>query len=892
MYGEPGVGKTALLDHLAAHAPGCRLVRASGVQVEMELAFAGLHQLCAPILDGLERLPGPQRQALQTVFCMTAGPAPDRLLVGLAVLGLLSEVAGEGPLICLVDDAHWLDRASAQALAFAARRLMAESVGLVFAARVPGDDMAALPHLVVEGLTDGDARALLESALTGPLDERVRDQIVAEARGNPLALLELPRALTAARLAGGFGLPAARPLGGRIEESFRQQLEALPAPTRRLLQVAAADPVGESSLVWRAAARIGVEVGAAAPAVEAGLVEFGAHVRFRHPLVRSAAYRSATVRDRQEVHRALADVTDPLTDADRRAWHRAQAALEPDSDVADDLERSAGRAQARGGLAAAAAFLERSAALTIDPVRRAGRTLAAAQANCQAGAFDAALGLLATVEAGPLDELQRARAGVLRGQIALGSQRSGDALPLLLEAARQLGPLDPELARTTYLEALFAAVLAGRLAPGGGVLDAARAVRAAPHQPPHTAPQLLLDGLARLITEGFAAGVPMLKRALTAFRGEDGSTEAGRRWLWLACHAAILVWDHEAWYALADRQVQLARDAGALAMLPIALTSFAAVQSRVGEFTAAAALSAEAEVIAEAIGGRLPPYAARPPAAWQGGEAEVTTLIETPAPTVPGGEGMALASIDYATAVLCNGLGRYQDALNAARRVSGDSPALRFTNWALVELVEAAARMGVPEIAADALARLATVARACGTDWALGTEARSRALLTGDAPAEKHYREAVDRFARARLPVDLARAHLVYGEWLRRRGRRADAREQLRTAHRMLDGMGMAAFAGRAYRELVATGEPAHARTASAGRTTTAETGEALTAQETQVARLARNGLSNPQIGTRLFISSRTVQYHLSKVFTKLGISSRGQLDYVLPADPDPVRTT
>jgi len=890
VHGEAGVGKTALMDYVAGRARGCHVARAAGVQSEMEFPFAGLHQLCAPMLDHLERLPIPQREALQTTFGISAGPTPDRFLVGLAVLGLLSEVAGERPLICLIDDEQWLDQASAQALAFAARRLVAESVGLVFAARLPGDEVAGLPLLVVEGLTTGDARALLDSALTGPLDARVRDQIVAETRGNPLALLELPRELTALQLAGGFGLPGARPLGGRIEESFRRQIDALPAPTRRLLQLAAADPVGEPSLVWRAAGRLGVGVEAAVPAVEAGLVEFGAQVRFRHPLVRSAAYRSASLRDRQDVHGALAEVTDPAIDPDRRAWHRAQAALGPDAGIADDLERSARRAQARGGLAAAAAFLERSAALTMDPVRRTERALAAAQVKYQAGGLDAALELLVTVEAGPLDELQRARAGLLHGQIASAARRSSDALPLLLKAARQLEPLDPDLARATYLEALFAAVGAGRLAPGGGVLEVARAALATPRPARQIrAADLLLDGLALLITDGFPAAAPLLKQALAAFRGEDGSATEGRRWLWLACHAATLVWDHEAWYVLSEREVRLARDAGALAELPIALTSLASVQSRAGEFSAAAALSAEVEVIAAAIGSQIPPYPAYPPGAWQGGEAEVTILMEAAAAAVLGGEGMALASIEYATAVLCNGLGRYQDALAAARKASGDSPALRFTNWALVELIEAAARMGAPERAFGALERLSAVTRACGTDWALGTEARARALLSGDAAADRFYQEAIDRFRRAGLPVDLARTHLLHGEWLRRQSRRGDARRQLRTAHDMLDAMGMAAFAERAYHELLATGETARARTVQTGRTPAVAASEALTAQEAQVARLALEGLSNPEIGTRLFISSRTVQYHLSKVFTKLGISSRSQLDRVLPR-PEPVR--
>src|SRR5216683_1424782 len=419
--GEPGVGKTVLLDYLAARASKCLVVRAAGVESEMELAYAGLHQLCAPMLDHAESLPVPQREALQTAFGLSTGPVPDRFLVGLAVLGLLSETAGERPLVCVVDDQQWLDNASAQALGFAARRLAADPVGLVFAARIPGKDMAGLPELVVEGLAERDARALLESVLTGPLDARVRDRIIADTHGNPLALLELPRGLTPAQLAGGFGLGGAVPLDGRIEESFGRQLEMLPAQTRRLVQLAAADPSGDPVLVWRAAGRLAIGAGAAGPAVEAGLAEFGARVRFRHPLVRSAAYRSASVRTRQELHGALAEVTDPAVDPDRRAWHRAQAAPGPDEDVAAELERSAGRAQARGGLAAAAAYLERATVLTPDPAQRAGRALAAAQAKVQAGASDAALNLLAMAEAGPLSDLQHARADLVRAQLAFAT---------------------------------------------------------------------------------------------------------------------------------------------------------------------------------------------------------------------------------------------------------------------------------------------------------------------------------------------------------------------------------------------------------------------------------------------------------------------------------------
>ena len=622
--GEPGVGKTALLEYVLERASGCRVARAAGVQSEMELVFAGLHQLCAPMLDRLERLPDPQRNALSTAFGLGRGVAPDRFLVGLAVLSLLSEVAEDQPLVCLVDDAQWLDRASEQALAFVARRLLAEAVVLVFAVRAGSEDreLRGLPELMVEGLGESDARALLRSALPGPLDERVRDQLVAETRGNPLALLELPRGLTPAELAGGFGLPDATALSGRIEESFRRQLASLPAATRRLLLIAAAEPLGEPLLLWHAAEQLGIDAQAAAPAAEAGLLEISARVRFRHPLVRSAVYRAASAEDRRSAHGALAEATDPEIDPDRRAWHRAQAAAGPDEEVAAELERSAGRAQARGGLAAAAAFLEQAAALTPGSARRTERALAAAQAKHQAGAPDAALELLATAEAGPLDELQRARVDLLRAQIAFAVQRGSDVPLLLLKAAKRLEPLDVTLARETYLEALSAAIFAGRLAAtGGGVLEAAEAARAAPPSPgPPRAPDLLLDGLALLVTEEYPAGAAMLKRALTALRGDEVSREEEIRWLWVACHIAHDLWDYDTWHALSIRFVQVARDAGALTVLPVALNNRMVMHLHAGELATAAPLLEEAEDLTAATGSRIAPYGAVFFDAWRGRE--------------------------------------------------------------------------------------------------------------------------------------------------------------------------------------------------------------------------------------------------------------------------------
>jgi DNA-binding CsgD family transcriptional regulator len=883
--GEAGVGKSALLEYAVEAASDLRVVRAVGVESEMELAFAALHQLCAPMLDRLGRLPAPQGEALRIVFGVTAGPPPDKFLVGLAVLSLLSEVAEERPLLCAVDDSQWLDQASARTLGFVARRLRAEPIGLVFAAREPGEELQRLPELEVHGLRDGDAHALLGSVVRFVLDERVRDRIVAETRGNPLALLELPRGLTATQLAGGFGLVGAQALPGRIEESFRQRLAELPPETERLLVLAAAEPLGDPLLVWRAAERLGIGATAAAAAETEDLLTIGERVTFRHPLVRSAVYRSASVQERQAAHLALAEVTDPEVDPDRRAWHLAAAAPGPDEEVALELERSAGRAQARGGLSAAAAFLQRSVALTRDPARRAERALAAAQASLEAGAFDAALGLLATAETGALDEFQRARVDLLRAEAAYSHNRGSDAPALLLRAAKTLEPLDPKLARETYLDAWSAALFAGRLARAGGLLDVSRAARAAPRpaDPPRQS-DLLLDGFALLFTDGRAAADPVLKRAANGFADSAVSIEEVLRWGWLATAAAVVVWDYETCVAVAARGVQLARDAGALAVLAVAVNVLTQAVALSGDFGKAGLLIAEADAVTEATGTRVAPYGALVLAALRGREAEAFPLIDaTIKEATAGGQGTAVQYARWASSVVLNALGRYEEALVAAQAASDDTPELFVSAWALSELIEAATRGGKAGLAASALGRLAEHTHANDADWALGIQARSRALLSEGETAEGLYREAIDRLGHTRLRPELARGHLLYGEWLRRENRRVDARDQLRIAHEMLVAMGADGFAERARRELLATGEKV--------RTRTVETRDELTAQEEQIARLARDGLSNPEIGARLFLSPRTVEWHLGKVFVKLGISSRRGLHDALPSqDPEAAR--
>jgi DNA-binding CsgD family transcriptional regulator len=862
LRGEAGAGKTALLRHVPEAAEGCTIVWATGVESESELAFAGLHSLCAPMLDRLEHLPEPQRDALSTAFGLSAGPPPDRFLVGLAVLNLLAESAEEQPLVCIVDDAQWLDQVSSETLAFVARRLLAERVAFVFSMRDTRGRhvLDGLPELVVEGLPPDDARLLLDAMIPGPLDEAVKARILDEARGNPLALMELPRGLTPAELAGGFGLPDASALTSRIEQSFVQRIEALPRDTQLLLLVAASEPLGDVALLWRAAERLDISRDAARPAEAAGLVELGARVRFEHPLVRSAVFRAFDPATRRDVREALADATDPDVDPDRRAWHRAHATAAPDEAVAAEMVRSADRAQARGGLAAAAAFLQRAAELTPDPRRRVDRALAAAQVKVEVADAASASTLLAQAELGPLDDLQRATVERLRARVVFLSRRGRDAPQLLLEAARRLEPLDANLARDTFLEGISSAMFAGRLATGARERELAEAAsRVAAVDDPGPV-DLLLAGLVVRHTDGYAAGVAPLTDALRAIRDLDDEEQ---HWLWLGCRLAQDVWDDELWFALATLGVRVARDTGALMLLPNALNHLAALNVHSGAFAAAAALSDEVRVIAEATG--LPPldYSRYKLAATRGDREAVQALLGLMHDAELRGEGTAMGMHWTFQALMLNGYGQYDKAFARARTACEYDEVIAY-NGGLVELVEAGVRAGQEAAAAIAYEQLCERTQAAGTAWALGVEARSRGLLHDD---EASYQVSIEQLAQSRAVVELARSRLVYGEWLRRENRRVDAREQLRVAYESFSGMGADAFAERARRELVATGETA--------RRITADNWDALTPQELQVARLARDGYTNPEIGAQLFISPRTVEYHLRKVFRKLDVTSR-----------------
>ena len=886
VHGDPGVGKTALLDYAVEAAEGFRVLRTSGVEGEADLDYAALQVLCSPILEFATRLPAPQREALGVAFGTSAGHAPSPLLVGLATLGLMWEAANQQSLLFVVDDAQWLDEASATALAFVARRLLAEPIALIFATRDVGIDLERFPSLLVGPLGSRDALALLESALPARLDQSVLERMVAETAGNPLAIVELPRGLTHDQLAGGFGLPGALPLSERIEQSFQRRLAVLSSDAQRLLLLAAAEPLGDPALLWNAARRLGISETAAQTVESEGLLTLDGAVTFRHPLVRSAVYASADPNERREVHRALAEATDPQAAPDRRAWHRSQATLMPDEGVAAELEGSAAAAQARGGFAAAAAFLERSVALTTEPARRSDRAIRAAEAKRVAGALNAALELAAVAESGPLDDVQRARLDVLRGRVAFAGRRGNDAAPLMLKAASRLEGVDLRLAREAYLDAIIAALFAGRLATNASAQAVARAAIAAPHSDePARGSELLLDGLALLLTERYQSGTAALKQAMDAFRSEDASVEELLRWGWAAGSSAGIMWDYDSWDALTARQEQLARDLGALSNLALTLNIRAGPCVMAGRVAEATFLVDQAHEVATASESQRFRNASLLIAAFRGDEPQARKIIDAMTKeSMERGEGLGLAVASWATALLCNVVGQYENAFAAATEALKDANDLVFSGWAAVELIEAASRAGKAEQAKPVFEQLMERTEASGTEWALATHARCRALLADTEEAEALYLEAIERLVATPLRFEVARTRMLFGEWLRRQRRQRDARDQLRRAHELFLEFGMMGFADRAAAELRATGEPVQKRMV--------DTRLGLTPQEARIATLAAEGSTNQAIAEQMFISSATVEYHLWKVYRKLGIKSRTQIASKLLQPDRRTRTT
>jgi DNA-binding CsgD family transcriptional regulator len=879
--GEAGIGKTALLTYCAARAAGCRLAHITGVESELEMPFAALHQLCRPMLADLDVLPPPQRQALQVAFGLAAGNRPDRFVVGLAVLGLLAEVGAGCPLVCLIDDAHWLDEPSRQVVGFVGRRLLAEAVLLLVAVRETGEEQMfeGVPSLTLEGLAREDAAALLASTVSGQLDERVRDRIVAETQGNPLRLLELPRQMRPGELAGGFGVP--RLSIGSMEELYTRRIRTLPEPAQQLLLLASADPTADATLLWRAARTLGIPHEAAAAAEAENLLEIGSEVRFRHPAVRSAAYAAAPAEERRAAHAALAEATGAVVDHERRVWHLAAAAAGPDEAVAAELEVTAATAQARAGLAAAATFLQRSLELTADQERVAERALAAAQAHLHAGAFDAALGLLAKARAASVDDVQRSRVERLKGQAQYASTPGPEAPLVLLQAAKTLEPLDVRLARETYLDAWMASFAAGPRARSGGLLpEVSTAARAAPPAPAG-APlcDLFLEGLATVVTDGRRAAAASLRTAVDAFVGDEVSESEFLQWGHVATSAACMLWDWRSWDILSAKHVELGRVSAALAPLSIALNGRGVFTAWCGDPEATTALVAEYDAVNDATGIGWYSACGLLQAAYQGGPEALTLIAASAADSAERGIGQGVQYARWTKAIVFNGRGRYADALATAEQAAYEMEIPNGTGWALPEVIEAAVRSGQPEVARRAMEHLCEHTLA-GADWAAGLEARCRALVVHSDAAEPWYAEAVQRLARTPLRTELARAHLLYGEWLRREGRRVDAREQLARAYDMFVAMGAEAFAERARRELSATGKTPRKRNVDAAAR------DELTPQEAHIARLARDGRSNSEIGVELFLSMRTIEWHLHKVFLKLGVSSRTELKDALPS-PD-----
>ncbi|MEU4562172.1 AAA family ATPase [Actinoplanes sp. NPDC023936] len=856
VHGEAGVGKTALIETTLAELPPVRTLRADGTEFETALAFAALHQLVAPLLNTLDALPEPQRQALAVSFGLETGPAPDPYLVGLAVLSLLSAAARDEPVVCVVSDAQWLDRSSARALSFAARRLAGTRVAILLELRGTDrlGDFDALPALAVEPLPDHDARALLLSALPTPLDEQVRDRILAEARGNPLALLELSAASDPVETAGGFGVPAGDT--GRLESLFRRRLAGLPAETRRLLLLAAAEPVGDPVLLWRAAHRLAIPLTATVPAEDTGLLHVDVRVRFRHPLVRSAAYRAASPTERRRVHAALAEVTDRRRDPDRRAWHRAQAAAGPDEELAAELIRSAGRARLRGGLPATAAFLERAAALSPDPDRRADRLLDAAQCWLDADLPDEAHRLLSALDEPALHPRSRARHAAVRGRLALSVRHFLDAVPALRQAATLLESVASPDAPEAHLDALLAAVMAGT-----GTEQPRPATTV-----PSTTTGLLLSGITGILDGHRVQATPRLRAALADTKAPVWTPRP-----LLTALVALEMWDLSAYEQILGLNAERARTAGALTLLPQTLEALAGAAVATGHLGRAEQLRDEAADLGSAVHDSPANYCGLYLKALRGPRDTARAAIEeTRRDAAARGEGLLVGYSYLAGAVMNNGTGDYADAITAARSAWEVIP-FGFTGMALRELVEAAARDGQPQRGRIAFAALRERTRAAGTAWALGTEATCAALLAEGQIAERHYRTALDHLEQAGAGLERARTSLLYGEWLRRQRRRGQAREHLLAAHDAFTALNIDSFAERAARELRATGQRTRRGKASV---TVAE----LTPQETHVGRLAATGATSKAIAAQLFLSPRTVDAHLRSIYRKLDISSRREL--------------
>ncbi|MCM6773573.1 AAA family ATPase [Nocardia sp. CDC159] len=881
LAGPAGIGKTALLEHALTAASTLRVARVAGIETEQELGFAGLHGLLLPFLGERGRLPAPQRDALETAFGMlTAAAPPDLFLVGLATLSLLADAAAERALLLVCDDAQWLDRESLRVLAFVARRLDADGIVLLFGVRedqVLDTVLRDLPTIPLAGLAATDAAALFDAALPAAIDRVVAERLLTRTDGNPLAILELARGLGEG-LPADFGFGEPLPLDRRLEARFRRVVERLDEFTQDVLLVLAADASGDYGLVRRVVEALRPDSAAAleqaadhARRADLIVTTLGA-ARFRHPLIRSAVYNGAAATRRRRVHAALAEAVDPIGDADRRAWHRAAALDGPDAEVAAELETVAIRARERGGHLAQAAFLRRAAELTPVGAQRNARLLAAAGAALVAGAPHLAEQLLDLLTPDVGVPLLDAYARRLRGFLHVMLGRAG-AVPLLFEAAQSFRATDARTARDTLLEAFDAVIVVAHIGAG---MSARRIAASALDTPPAPgAPSiadLLLDAHAELVGRDHVSAVPAMRRGLDAMLAAGAEEGDAARWFLLGVLLAIELWDIEALGICARRYGATARRHGALRMLQAAIHGEATHELLCGRFTAAAARFAEFKDVAAAIGADLR-FADSSDAllhGWRGDEERTLTAVAVqagPEAERPGGLQVQLART--ALVVLHLGRCRYPEAQRTAAIVFDEDPP-HFGSVVLPDLIEAAVRNGDTATAERALHRLAERAEAAGTPWALGLLARARALLADDDTAEELYREALTRLTSTSVTPELARTRLLYGEWLRRRRRRRDARVELQGAHELFEQMGAAAFAERARTELAGTGEKARPRLP--------ENSYDLTPRELQVAHLAGAGVTNQEIAAELFLSVATVEYHLRKIFRKLGVTSRREL--------------
>jgi DNA-binding CsgD family transcriptional regulator len=872
--GEPGIGKTSLLRYAARAAVGVRMVSIAGVESELRLGFAALHRMLVPYLGRIGALPAPQRDALGSAFGLSDGPPADRFLAGLGVLSLLADAAAEQPLIWLVDDAQWLDRDSLEVLGFVGRRLYADSIGLLFGVREPSPGLTALDGLPTRrlgGLDPAAARALLAAAISGSVNARVAARIIAETGGNPLGLREVAALLTSDQLAGRSPLPRRLLVGRRMQGHFLRQVKMLPPATGSLLLLASAASGDDPAALWRAAALLDLGPDAADPAVAQDIISLDPQVAFRHPLIRSAVYEGARSADRCRVHDAWASIAGRDGYPDQAAWHRAAAAVVPDEDVAAGLERSAERAERRGGYAAQATFLARAAELTPDAQHHAVRPFAAARAHLAAG--DGTLAEALLDQAAPrLDAAGMHVAALrLRASIAVFFSRHKDAPAILLDAIAAAGPPDLPLIRAMLFEAMQAALVARQYTTGTALAEVAHAALRTPAQTA-TGTDLLLDGFAIRTAVGYSPAVPLLRAAVAALFTGERPPQAGIPATILGWFAADDLWDEQLRQEMLRRAEAAQRRHGALGALRITLAGLTTGEVWAGRPAEAEACYLEAAEISASMGVPAPATTGvlLELRAWQGREQESRALAEM---TAQWGQQRGAAILEVfawmGLTVLELGLGRYAEALGWGLRIYDDDPP-GFGSRILPEIVEAGGRGGDHPAAHAALGRLTDRATASGTPWALGMLARSRALLARDADAEAFYREAIAHLAGTSVRTELARAHLLYGEWLRRQKRRKDARAQLRAACGMFDAMGAAAYAGRTRAELLATG--------GSPRQPAERAGPDLTPQEAQVSRLAAAGATNAEIATHLFVTTSTVEYHLAKVFRKLGITSRRQL--------------